>query len=138
MEKESGRSEPYFINRVGADIAIAENDPATAITALEEMLRQGVPPGGLKDIERRESLAIAYEMNDRLDEAAETLEQLVGVYGGHTLARYELGRVLQKMGRSREAGREFERFLGAWTQADQGLAQVADARSRLNTVRNSP
>ena len=131
MEKESGRSEPFLLLRVAADIALAEGDPQGAVTALEEMLRQGVPMGGLKDIERRENLARAYRMAGRLDEAANTHKELLRVYGGHAQSHYELGKIYQQRGRPADAEEEFSRFLEMWSDADEGLPQLDDARTRL-------
>ncbi len=47
------------------------------------------------------------------------------------LARYELGKVLERLGRNAEARAKYESFLAAWGHADRPLAQVDDARKRL-------
>ena len=138
MEKESGRSEPFLLLRVAADIALAEGDPQGAVTALEEMLRQGVPMGGLKDIERRENLARAYRMAGRLDEAANTHKELLRVYGGHAQSHYELGKIYQQRGRPADAEEEFSKFLEMWSDADEGLPQIDDARTRLAVLEIGP
>jgi tetratricopeptide (TPR) repeat protein len=133
--KEGGSSEPFLLLRVAADIALAEGDATSALEALEEMSRYGVPLGGLKDIERRESLARAFRMTGRLEDSASVLEELLRIYGSHALARYQLGQIYEQMGRARDAEREYTVFLDAWSKGDEGLPQVVDARERLDALR---
>jgi tetratricopeptide (TPR) repeat protein/tRNA A-37 threonylcarbamoyl transferase component Bud32 len=137
METTCGRSEPFLLLRVTADIALAEGDPESAIAALEEMHRHGVPRGGLKDIERRESLAQAYRMKGRLKDAARVLMELLGIYGGHALAHYELGQIYKEMGRPAEAEKEYVTFLDSWSRADEGLPQLAGVQTQLEALRTS-
>ncbi|HEX2573226.1 MAG TPA: protein kinase [Polyangia bacterium] len=47
------------------------------------------------------------------------------------LARYRLGRVLERLGRTAEARSEYERFLGFWGHADRPIPEVAMARQAL-------
>jgi tetratricopeptide (TPR) repeat protein len=130
-DQAGGATEPFLLLRVAVDIALAEGDYDEALAALEEMRRHGVPLGGLHDIERRESLAAALHMAGRLDEAAGVLSELLRVYGSHAVSRYHLGRVYEELGRSADAEAEYRAFLDSWSQADDGLPPVADARSRL-------
>jgi tetratricopeptide (TPR) repeat protein len=74
-------------------------------------------------------------MAGRPEEAADVLEELLRIYGSHAVAHYELGQVYEEMGRASEAEREYTAFLDAWSQADAGLPQVADARARLDALR---
>jgi tetratricopeptide (TPR) repeat protein len=135
-EEEKGAPQYFLLLRVAADIALAEGDPEGALAALDQMLRHGIPLGGLHDIERRESLARAHRMAGRPEEAADVLEELLRIYGSHAVAHYELGQVYEEMGRASEAEREYTAFLDAWSQADAGLPQVADARARLDALRD--
>ncbi|UCH83904.1 MAG: protein kinase [Candidatus Latescibacterota bacterium] len=134
MIKESGRTEPYMVSRVTADIALANGDSNGALAALNEMLRQGVPPGGLKDIERRESLVRAFRMSGRHEEAAAVCEELLRIYGSHALTHYDIALIYDDTKIFARAAEHFETFLTAWSQADPGISQVADARERLERI----
>lgn len=70
-------------------------------------------------------------MLGRLDEAVAEWETLLGVYGSHAVARYELGLVYEAMGNLDDARSQYEAFLTAWSRADEALPQVTDARQRL-------
>ena len=133
--EEEGAPQYFLRYRIAADIALAEGDGAGALTALDGMRRHGVPLGGLHDIERRESLAHALRMAGKLKDSAGVLKELLRVYGGHTVAHYELGRVYEEMGRAGDAEREYKAFLEAWSEADEDLPQLADVRVRLVALR---
>jgi hypothetical protein len=51
--------------------------------------------------------------------------------GGHALAHYELGQIYEEMKRPADAKREYAKFLEMWSEADEGLPQLVDARKRL-------
>ena len=134
LEQTSGRSEPFQLLRVSADIALAEGDGEGALAALREMARRGVPLGGSKDIERRESTARALHLAGRGKEAAAVLEEMLRIYGSHALGRHQLGQVYEAIGRPAEARQQYESFLDAWAEADPGLPPVVDARTRLRAL----
>ncbi len=134
IETETASSQPYLELRVAADIALAAGDADGALEALNEMQRDGLPPGGLKDIERREDLARAQEMAGRLKEAVATHNELLRIYGSHALSHYELGKLHEQLNHTAKAAEHYTRFLEMWSLTDDGLPQVADARRRLNAV----
>jgi tetratricopeptide (TPR) repeat protein len=136
-EETSGRSEPFLLLRVSADIALAEDDHESVLSAIREMQHHGVPLGGSYDIGRRETLAQALRMSGKPREAADVLEELVKIYGSHALAHYELGQIYEEMGRAAHAAQEYEDFLTSWSKADDGLPQVSDARARLTAIRET-
>ena len=86
---------------------------------------------GRENIEYREAQAEAYRLSGRLEEAAAVHKELLRVYGGHALSHYYLGVIYEEMGRPRDAGQEFTKFLEMWAKADEGLPQLVDARQRL-------
>lgn len=47
------------------------------------------------------------------------------------MSHYALGQIYQEMSRPADAEREFARFLEMWSDADEGLPQLVDARERL-------
>jgi serine/threonine protein kinase/tetratricopeptide (TPR) repeat protein len=49
---------------------------------------------------------------------------------------YMLGKVYEKLGKKKEARKNYERFLELWKNADPGLPEPADARSRLAHLQN--
>ena len=70
-------------------------------------------------------------MQGRLDEAAEVHREMLRIYGGHALSHYELGTIYEEMKRPAEAKKEYAKFLEMWSEADEDLPQLIDARKRL-------
>ncbi|MEE9271161.1 MAG: tetratricopeptide repeat protein, partial [Candidatus Krumholzibacteria bacterium] len=134
LEKQYGGLVRFLVRKVTADIALAEGNPKKALASLNEMRRQGVPTGGLHDIEWREAMARAHQLAGRSDEAARVHKELLRIYGGHALSHYELGKIYEEMGRPADAVSAFTKFLEMWSEADEGLPQVADAQQRLNAL----
>ena len=60
--------------------------------------------------------------------------ELLGIHGRHALSHCEIGLIYQEMGSAAEAESEFTKFLEMWSEADEGLPQVADAQQRLNAL----
>ncbi|MFQ5512647.1 MAG: protein kinase [Candidatus Krumholzibacteriia bacterium] len=135
MERDAGAKARSLALRIDAEIALAEKRPEDALAALGEMKRRGVIFGGLYDIGHRESTARALQMAGRPAEAAETLEELVRVYGGHALGYYQLGHVYEDMGRVEDAEKDYARFLDMWSGADDGIPQWVAGRERLRGLR---
>ncbi|UCG52131.1 MAG: protein kinase [Candidatus Latescibacterota bacterium] len=121
----------FMVLKITAQLALAGQKPEAALEALNEMRATGVFPGGLVDIEYREMLARAYRMAGRHDEAAQVLEELLWVCGGHAISHAQLGYVYDDLGRPADAIREYTTFLEMWSQADEGLPELEDARARL-------
>jgi len=48
---------------------------------------------------------------------------------------YNLGRINEQQGNSAKAIKHYEKFLTLWKDADPGIAEVEDARKRLNELR---
>jgi tetratricopeptide (TPR) repeat protein len=95
------------------------------------MKQQGVGTGGYVDIDYRAVVARAYRMAGQLDEAAKAHREMLRIYGGHALSHYELGQIYEEMKRPADAKREYAKFLEMWSEADEGLPQLVDARKRL-------
>ena len=89
-----------------------------------------------------ETLAFAcYESGD-LKKAQEEFEKITKlttgrIYNGHIYARafYMLGRIYEEQGDTAKAIEHYEKFLELWKDADPGLPEVDDARSRLSKIR---
>jgi tetratricopeptide (TPR) repeat protein len=133
---QSGRAHLFPQDNTRAAIALAEGDPETALAALRDIKRRGMLYyAGLWSIEWREALARAHHMAGNLEEAAAVHEKMLREFKGHFISHYELGQIYEEMGRSAEAAHQYEAFLAAWAEADEGLPQVEDARRRLARLR---
>ena len=75
-------------------------------------------------------------MAGRLEDAAEVHRELLRVWAGHAISHYELGKIYEEMDRGNEAVSEYEKFLDIWSEADEGLPQIEDAKIRLAKLRN--
>lgn len=118
--------------KVRAEIELAEKNPGAALATLDSMQLLGLSPkAGWWHIEWREARAHAYRMMGRLDEAAGVHENMLRLYRGHTLSHYDLGQIYEEMGRPVDAERHYVAFLEAWSEADDRLPQVEDAKGRL-------
>ncbi len=131
IEFDAGAMVVYDANEIEARAALAERDPKAALRYLAEMQKSGVPHGGYIDIDYRTTLARAYRMAGQIDKAAEVHRQMLKVYGGHALSHYELGRIYEEMKRPAEAKKEYAKFLEMWSEADEDLPPLFDARKRL-------
>jgi tetratricopeptide (TPR) repeat protein len=122
----------FVSHKIRAEIALASGDHERAFVYLKEMQKLIEMIGlGLTSIEYWEDLARSYEMAGQLDEAVNALKELLRLRGGYALAHYELGKIYELMNRPDDAKDEYERFLEMWSNADEGLPQLEDARERL-------
>jgi len=92
------------------------------------------PKAGWWNVEWREAMARAYVMAGRPEEAAKVHEDMLGLYGGHKLSHYDLARIYEAMGRTEDASGHYRAFLDAWSEADEGVPQVEDAKRRLDAL----
>jgi tetratricopeptide (TPR) repeat protein/predicted Ser/Thr protein kinase len=121
---------------IHAEAALVDGNPQMAFDSLNVMkeICPGffVAPGGdFLSIRTQTILARAYRMDGRLNEAARVYEEWLRRCGGHALAHYELGQIYEEMKRPADAKREYAKFLEMWSEADEGLPQLVDARKRL-------
>lgn len=125
--------------KITAEISLAEGNPKAALAALNEMDRLGMYRAvGLDNIEWREAVSHAHRMAGRLNEAAKVHEELLGFCHGHALSHYDLGQIYEEMDRLDDAEQEYMTFLEMWSEADEGLPQLEDARARLAALQARP
>ena len=91
------------------------------------------------------SLAQAYYKADDLEKAQEEYEKLISLTfprlrDGDIYAKsfFMKGNIYEKMGRRAEAIENYEKFLELWKDADPGIAEVEDAKKRLEALKKSP
>ena len=87
-------------------------------------------------------LASAYYKAGDLDKAREQFKNITllttgRLFYGDIFARslYMLGKICQKKGQSQEAIEHFTQFTKLWENADPGIAELEDAKNRLNNLR---
>ena len=131
LESEFGLMARYDSLEIEARAALADHDPKTALKILAEMKKGGVIWGGFIGIDYRTILANAYRMDGQLDKAAEVHREMLRIFKGHALSHYELGTIYEEMKRPAEAKKEYAKFLEMWSEADEDLPQLIDARKRL-------
>jgi tetratricopeptide (TPR) repeat protein/predicted Ser/Thr protein kinase len=90
----------------------------------------------------REALASAYFKANDLEKARDVYNQIAALTAGlgeagdiYTRNLYRLGQIHEKLGDKPKARENYEKFLALWKDADPGLAEVADARTRLAALR---
>jgi hypothetical protein len=53
----------------------------------------------------------------------------------YSLSFYHLGQIFEKLGDKAGARENYQKFLDLWKNADPGLPEPADARTRLSSLR---
>jgi tetratricopeptide (TPR) repeat protein/tRNA A-37 threonylcarbamoyl transferase component Bud32 len=95
------------------------------------------------DFQERVMLARAYLESGRLGQAVSEFEDLLSNYSGIRLlwaiwvvkAHYYLGLAYEKSGWNNKAIEQYKEFLDIWKNADPGIAEVEDAKERLEKLR---
>ncbi len=134
MEKQLGGRARFEASMLSALIALADDSVSVAFDYISDSGKYLVHSPGLRVIEYFETLAYAYWKSVQLEKAGEVYSKLLQSYGGHALARYELGRIWEAMGRIEKAKQEYNTFLEMWSGADKGIPQVENARARLAVI----
>jgi serine/threonine protein kinase/tetratricopeptide (TPR) repeat protein len=88
------------------------------------------------------SLAVAYNKSGDLNKAREQYEKLTaltpgGMWNGdlYSKAFFMLGKIHEQQGDKAKAIEHYQKFLALWNDADPGLPEVDDARTRLSALK---
>jgi tetratricopeptide (TPR) repeat protein len=88
-------------------------------------------------------LAFAYYKSGNLEKAIEEYERIASLTTGrfqygdiYAKSFYMLGKICEQKGWEGKAIDNYEKFLSLWKDADPGIAEVEDARKRLNVLIN--
>ncbi len=91
------------------------------------------------------SLAQAYYRAEDLEKAREEYEKIISLTyprwrDGDIYAQsfHMLGNIYERMGKKAEAVEQYEKFLELWKDADPDIAEVKDAKKRLNALKRLP
>ena len=131
----------YYWHLLGRIELQKENYPRT-IDYFKQALST-IPPGGtaIAGYGRfTDSLALAYYRSGELEKARNIYENtvsLMGVMDSNVIypkTFYMLGKVYEKLGDKEKAAANYWKFLDLWNDADPGLPEPADAKSRLKKL----
>jgi tetratricopeptide (TPR) repeat protein len=88
------------------------------------------------------ALAQAYYKAGNLSSAQGEFEKILSLHLGrigdgdfYARSLYSLGKISEQRGQREKAIEYYERFLGLWKDADPGLAEADDAKTRLAAIR---
>jgi tetratricopeptide (TPR) repeat protein len=88
-------------------------------------------------------LAYAYYKSENFEKAIEEYERITSLTTGrlhfgdiYAKSFYMLGKIYEQKGWEGKAIEHYEKFLALWKEADPGIAEVEDARQRLNVLIN--
>jgi len=122
-------------------IELANNNYAKAI----EFFKQGLPfvaPTSELRLIYADSLGLAYFKSEEYEKAREEYEGMASPridrwYYGHIYVKsfYMLGKIYEQQGNTAKAIEYYEKFLDLWKDADPGLTEVDDARTRLSKLK---
>ena len=128
---EYGEQATAIAMQVQAKIALAANDPESALIVLDELADRGMPKGGFFWIDSLALRADAHRRAGRPTEAVMVHEEILNIWGGHALSHFALAGLYEELGRPEDAVAEYETFLEMWAEADEGLPQLVEVKSRL-------
>jgi serine/threonine protein kinase/tetratricopeptide (TPR) repeat protein len=90
-----------------------------------------------------DSLAFATYKSGNLEKAIEEYSKITQLIGGriehedkYAMSFYMLGKIYEQQGDTAKAIEHYEKFLDLWRDADPGLPEVDDARTRLAALKN--
>ncbi len=119
-----------------AEFALAEGRAEDALECLDKAAEQLVFSGEEYDVTLRAMIARAHTMLGQFEESRQVLTSLTRIYPWYFPALYELGQVYENLGRPEDAAKSYLAFLDAWSEADEDLPQLKDARTRLAAIQN--
>ena len=150
VDSYSQESMTFLYQLLSAEVALAGNAVDQAIAIGEQMTPLSFPILLTPNIARyntpfiKDVLARAYWKKGNLDKAASEYERHITIdpknqvrYLIHPLYHYRLGRVCEEKGDRAKALVQYEKFLEFWKNADEQLPEKADARKRLNNLKNA-
>ena len=121
------------------NIEMAKENWESAIVDLENATRNTSPP----EFPCQVPLATAYLQAGQTKEAISQLEKALSNYMYWRVtfpiqavkAYYYLGMAYEQTGRNDDAIKQYEEFLDIWKDADPGIVEVIDARTRLSRLK---
>jgi tetratricopeptide (TPR) repeat protein len=91
-----------------------------------------------------DSLASAYYTEGDLEKAREEYERITSLITGrrshgdiYAKSFYMLGRIYEQQGNKTEAIEHYEKFLDLWKDADPGMAEIEDAKKRVDGLKEA-
>ena len=144
-DKEMG---DYRYSMLQAELYLAEGSFEKAISAFKNT--PPVTPPGLQFIDSlvnynlpflKDGLARAYEQKGDLDSAVSEYEKMFEFgpekkerFLPHPKYHYRLAMLYEQKGWKGKAIEHYQKFLSLWKNADSGLAEIEEARKRLNKL----
>ncbi|NOR14213.1 MAG: tetratricopeptide repeat protein [Candidatus Aminicenantes bacterium] len=129
------------IERGNYSKAIGLLQEALALSSFHRNQFQAALTEGMNEI-FLESLALAFYKSEDLKKAQDQYKNLIALTPGdmfygdiYTKSFYMLGKIYEEQGDSAKAIEHYEKFLYLWKEADPGLAEVEDARTRLRGLK---
>jgi serine/threonine protein kinase/Flp pilus assembly protein TadD len=121
-------------------IKLNQNDLPQAIQCFEQAASLDPSPEIAKDVELLDDLGSGYFKNGDMEKARGVYEkinsQLSSKWNGDIYVKsvYMLGRIAERQGEKAKAAALYRKFLDLWKDADPGIPEVDDAKSRLGAL----
>ena len=133
-----GKLSIFMARRGAITLMLREQKPKEVLAVIREVRLDGLPTGGMFDIEIRDAEIEALLQDERFDEAERALREQLRLYGGHAKAHLALAQALEKQGRHPEAAEYYHLFLETWAHADPDQPQVVKAKESLQRLGYTP
>jgi tetratricopeptide (TPR) repeat protein len=124
-------------------ISLLEPLPIYSITLQSVVSLTAGPVARANLIQLETRLAEAYERKGEIDKAIDVLKKLIPFDQTDSIWRltppkiyYDLGRLYEKKSLKEKAREKYTRFLELWKNADPGLPEVEDAKTKLAALEN--
>ena len=98
--------------------------------------QQALNLGPLNHAYFRDALAGAYFKKGDLDKAVEAYNKVFAFNPNYARSHYMLGQVYEQQSKKREAIQEYEKFLGIWKDADEGMPLLKDAKDKFARLKS--
>jgi tetratricopeptide (TPR) repeat protein len=123
---KSQDSEPYYYHLLG-EVSLAKDLTQQAV----DNFKKAADASSLDRAFFASALGEACLKTGQLDKALKELKAVFEINPNYAQAHYLLGLVYEKQGKKERARQNFQKFAEIWKEADEDLAQLTDARKRL-------
>jgi len=145
VDKSMNKNLIRYHNNLKGQIELERGNPSRAVELLNQSLSSLYGQSSMNDDHALliDPLARAHFKAGNLEQARQEYERMTHLTWGRTIfgdlyakSFYMLGKIHEQQGDKAKAIENYEKFLNLWKDADPGIAEVEDAKKRLESLKN--